>query len=121
MAGQNGPAGSGAKRATRQRFAHAVLATLLGVAICGCARRAPGPDECHDLAVAWVLGARVARSSPRKFSAPVDEAILERTTDCLTMPYDKELVQCVTRGASPRTCMVAFESRRPTPAGRLPR
>ncbi|HVW27324.1 MAG TPA: hypothetical protein VHC69_18295 [Polyangiaceae bacterium] len=41
------------------------------------------------------------------------QAILDRTTECLTTPYDRQLVQCVTEGAAPRACMVGFENRHP--------
>jgi hypothetical protein len=82
---------------------------LLLVGLAGCARRAPGPEECHDLALYWVLGPR-ARVVQR-FGPAAEEAILDRTTKCLTTPYDRELVQCVTAGGPTRRCLAAFESR----------
>jgi hypothetical protein len=79
----------------------------------GCSRRAPGPDECHDLGVAWVLGPRRSQAPSYRRSPATSQAILDRTTECLTMPYDRELVQCVTTGNAPRTCMLRFEARHP--------
>ena len=113
MASQNGDATTGAKRPTQRRLGLCVptcvlLVCLVGLA--GCARRAPGPEECHELALAWVLGPR-ARAM-QSFGRAADEAILDRTTECLTTPYDRELVQCVTTGAPARRCFGAFESRR---------
>jgi hypothetical protein len=101
-----------------RRLAGLVLASGVLNFATACERRAPGPDECHDLALAWVLGVRPSRLQGRRLGANAQQAILERTTDCLTTPYDKELVQCVTGGgASPRTCLVGFEARHPPRAG----
>jgi hypothetical protein len=113
MASQNGDATTGAKRPTQRRpgrFVPTCLVVLLLVGLDGCARRAPGPEECHELALAWVLGPR-ARAM-QSFGRAAEEAILDRTTECLTTPYDRELVQCVTTGVPARRCVGAFESRR---------
>jgi hypothetical protein len=48
------------------------------------------------------------------FGPAAEEAVLDRTTECLTTPYDHELVQCVTAGAPPRGCLATFEARRRT-------
>ncbi|HEX4341416.1 MAG TPA: hypothetical protein VH062_36155 [Polyangiaceae bacterium] len=102
---------------TRRRCAASTLAALLFVFATGCERRAPGPDECHELAVAWVLGVHSAQLQGHQLGDAAEQAILERTTDCLTTPYDKELVQCVTIGSSPRTCLTGFEARHPPHPG----
>jgi len=112
MAAQNARK-PGAKGATRHPCALIVAAGLLVTSIAGCERRAPGPDECHDLAVAWVRGARARRIPDEQLSRATEEAILERTTDCLTTPYDKELVQCVTAGSAAHACLGGFEARHP--------
>jgi hypothetical protein len=89
-------------------------ATLLGTA--GCERRAPGPDECHALAVRWILAEHGGgRLGPRTIVVP-ESLVLERTTECLTTPYDRELLQCVTSGVAPRSCFRAFQARRGLPA-----
>ena len=113
MAGQTGAISGTAKDATRQRCALIVAAGLAVACVAGCARRAPGPDECHDLAVAWVLGPRLSHMPKVRISQSASEAILDRTTECLTTPYDRELVQCVTTGSAPQTCMRGFETRHP--------
>ena len=110
MASQNGVARFGAKGSTRLVLGLCAAISMLLVGLAGCARRAPGPDECHDLALYWVLGPR-ARVVQR-FGPAAEEAILDRTTKCLTTPYDRELVQCVTTGAPTRRCLAAFEERR---------
>ena len=113
MPGQNGANSACAKNATRQRCALIVVVGLTIAGAMGCARRAPGPDECHDLAVAWVLGPRRSHSTTYRITPALSQAILDRTTECLTTPYDRQLVQCVTTGSAPRTCMLGFETRHP--------
>jgi hypothetical protein len=81
-----------------------------------CQRKAPGPEECHDLAVRWVSTVRWGGGAPvrggRARVAPDDDAVLERTTRCLTTPYDRELVECVrVRGGAIVDCYEAFEAR----------
>ena len=89
-----------------------------------CQRKAPGPEECHDLAVRWVgavrwgSGAGVGVRGRRVRAAPEDGAVLERTTACLTTPYDRELVECVRASSAIVACYEAFEARH---AGRLTR
>ena len=111
MASQNGVARVGAKRSTRLVPARYVPACALLIGLAGCARRAPGPEECHDLALTWVLGLR-ARAAVQDPGRAAERAIVDRTTECLTTPYDHELVRCVTAGAPPRRCLGAFEARR---------
>jgi len=85
----------------------------------------PGPDECHDVAVAWVkteLGDRpnLARLDGR-VRARLEEAILAEATRCLTTPYDRETVDCVLGGASPRACLSAIRTRKSRfPPGETP-
>ena len=102
------------RRALAARLLHAGVASALGLVvlsgISACARRAPGPDECHDLAVRWVLTERGARYW--RLGRGADSEVLERTTECLTTPYDRDLVQCVTSGAAPRACLRSFQARR---------
>jgi hypothetical protein len=83
----------------------------------GCGRKAPGPEECHALALQLELGAaaRMPRHQRVRASVVSEDAILERTTECLTTPYDRELVGCVTAGASPALCVRAFEARHAPP------
>jgi len=96
------------------------ITLVSAVTAVSCARRAPGPEECHALAVQWVGRERsvVARRFGGIELEPADARILERTNECLTTPYDRELVACIGSGASSRTCLSAFEARRggPVPA-----
>jgi hypothetical protein len=102
-------------RATRGGRQSALLAFVLALADLSCARRAPGPEECHALAVQWV-GREGRRGVSQRFGGIVLEApdsrILDRTTECLTTPYDRELVACIASRASPALCFGAFQSRR---------
>jgi hypothetical protein len=80
-----------------------------------CQRKAPGPDECHDLAVRWVGAVRgglgAGHRGRRARSAGDDDAVLERTTKCLTTPYDRALVECVRSSGAIVQCYEAFEAR----------
>lgn len=80
-----------------------------------CQRKAPGPEECHDLAVRWVNAVRwgggVAPRGRRVRFARDDDAVLERTTLCLTTPYDRQLVECVRVRGAIVDCYEAFEAR----------
>jgi hypothetical protein len=87
---------------------------VLLVASVGCSRRAPGPEDCHALAVQWVraehpsLALRIPDPEETEEGA---EAVLERTTECLTTPYDRELVDCVVAKSNLRACAAAFDQR----------
>lgn len=95
------------------------LGLALGLALPACTRKAPGPEECHALARAWVAK---ERSRPGRFPGlvlePPADAVLERTNECLTTPYDRELVECIGAGAAPRGCFAAFVVRRGAVPGR---
>ena len=97
----------------RFRAGTAAVATWTALFLPACARKAPGPEECHELARAWVFRERATRI-PRfggLVLEPGEDAILERTTQCLTTPYDRELVECIGAGGSPRACFAAFQNR----------
>jgi hypothetical protein len=94
------------------------LATLCFVTLAvACQRKAPGPDECHRLAVRWVEATRPFRNigtfGRRRIALPPaeDDAVLERTTRCLTTPYDREFVACVDARRDVLDCYRAFEFR----------
>ena len=90
------------------------LICMMPVAV-ACQRKAPGPEECHDLAVRWVnsvrFGGGAGLRGRRIRLAPDDDAVLERTTKCLTTPYDRELVECVRASGEILQCYRAFEAR----------
>jgi hypothetical protein len=85
------------------------------VALAGCGRRAPGPDECHEFALRLSGGERHAFRSSLEYAIrgadPTEDAVLERTTECITTPYDRELLACVENGGRPSACFRMFEAR----------
>ncbi|HYP77851.1 MAG TPA: hypothetical protein VER12_17895 [Polyangiaceae bacterium] len=91
--------------AALRKLARAVIGcTLLGASGLGCQRNAPGPEECARFAEA-VVGAH-------RYITPAIAAQIEtQTRECLTRPYDRELLECVllTRYAS--RCLAAFRAR----------
>ncbi len=88
-----------------RRLARAVIGcTLLGVSVTSCQRKAPGPEECARFAEA-VVGAG-------RYVTPVLAAQIERQTqECLTRPYDRELLSCVLLTRQARVCLASFHAR----------
>ncbi|HEX2673051.1 MAG TPA: hypothetical protein VHM25_19360 [Polyangiaceae bacterium] len=78
--------------------------TLLGASALGCQRKAPGPEECARFAEAVVGVGR--------YITPVMAAQIEtQTQECLTRPYDRELLDCVLVTRQARGCLAAFRAR----------
>jgi len=78
--------------------------TLLGVSALSCQRKAPGPEECARFAEAVVGGGR--------YITPVIAAQIEtQTRECLTRPYDRELLNCVLLTRRARACLADFRTR----------
>jgi hypothetical protein len=78
----------------------------------GCARKLPGPEECRAFAL-LSLGIRpgtsaalIASTDPR-----LDARAEDLTRQCLTTPWDYQLMQCLSEGGSPRLCRSRFEAR----------
>jgi hypothetical protein len=80
------------------------------LALVGCARKLPGPNECRAFALASV-----------GFEPGTPNAIVERrpalaakadevTRQCLTTPWDYQLLQCLQVTGS-RACLVSFQRR----------
>jgi hypothetical protein len=70
--------------------------------------------------LAMVSNGRSQRPASEREVRLVDDTVVKLTTECLTRPYDKELVSCVGRasrsptgenGGVPRTCLARFEAR----------
>lgn len=84
---------------------------LLFLCFTGCARKLPGPDECRAFALAQ-LG--VQPGTPA-VSLEVQPRLALRaedlTRECLTVPYDFELLACLGQGGSKRLCSRDFEAR----------
>jgi hypothetical protein len=85
---------------------------VLGMLLCcGCQRRAPGPDECRSFAQA-ALGI----TRPNDMLVPgMPERVADLTRDCLTTPFDRDLLRCVQETGRSRLCMLDFERRRAAP------
>ncbi|HEY3254754.1 MAG TPA: hypothetical protein VGJ91_12430 [Polyangiaceae bacterium] len=90
--------------ALRQLARVIVGCALLGASATSCQRKAPGPDECARFAEA-VVGAG-------RFVTPVIAAQIEtQTQECLTRPYDRELLSCVLLTRQARGCLLSFHAR----------
>jgi hypothetical protein len=85
---------------------------LLLLCLTGCARKLPGPDECRAFALSQ-LGVRPGTPA---VSLEVEPRLALRaedlTRECLTTPYDYELMRCLAQGGSQRACARAFGERR---------
>jgi hypothetical protein len=97
------------------------IAVPFSLLTAGCARRLPGPDECHELALRLERG-RVAPLGRYRTLEPLtleedeeEDPVMTRTTECLTEPYDRELVTCVMSGRPAVPCLRAFQARRGIP------
>ncbi|HYQ27667.1 MAG TPA: hypothetical protein VER04_10615 [Polyangiaceae bacterium] len=87
------------------KLARAVIGfTLLGALLPSCERKAPGPEECARFAEA-VLG------TGRYINPVIDAQIERQTQECLTRPYDRELLRCVLLTRQARVCLVSFRAR----------
>jgi hypothetical protein len=78
--------------------------TLLGASLTSCQRQAPGPEECARFAEA-VVGA------DRWVTPAITAQIETQTQECLTRPYDRELLRCVLLTRQARVCLASFRVR----------
>jgi len=83
------------------------LAALL-LLLAGCARKAPGPAECQRFSYRVAGVTRQEQLAVRELKERVDELIRQ----CLTTPYDRELIGCVEDTGRMRACTLDFERRR---------
>jgi len=81
-------------------------ALLVGIAVCGCEREAPGPKECVAFADAWLRP-----HLPASARLAADRAYDELVRRCLTEPYDRELVACVVGGQPHEGCRIDYARR----------
>ena len=92
-----------------------VRARTLGLVVCGllatglgsCRRKAPGPDECVAFAKVWVQRRPTMTEQGLAIADPFDELV----RDCLTIPYDRALVECVINGKAPERCRIEYARR----------
>jgi hypothetical protein len=91
-------------------MARALLLIGFGL-LAACQRKAPGPDECRNFAHS-ALGI----TRPNDLLVPgVADRVGELTRDCLTTPFDRDLLRCVAETGRSRYCMADFERRRLAP------
>jgi hypothetical protein len=82
-------------------------ALALAALLVACQRKAPGPEECRRFAVqALGIPAGAKAISPQAYSA-----LEELTRQCITTPFDRELVRCVDDGHPARRCLASYEDR----------
>lgn len=77
-----------------------------------CTRRLPGPLECRGVALASV---RLPASTPASLLARdprLTARVEEITRECLTTPWDYELLRCLDAGGGGGACLRRFEARR---------
>jgi hypothetical protein len=88
------------------------LPFLFCVLALGCQRKLPGPQECRAFALASFgvepTTPAMALERQPELTARADEI----TRQCLTTPWDYELLTCLSRSRSSRACLVSFEERR---------
>jgi hypothetical protein len=96
----------------RRRALHATALLLLAAS---CARKAPGPSECHAFSL---RAAGVSRSEQLRLEPRVGAVVQDLTVRCLTTPFDRELLACVERGSELRACFLEFQARHPERAAR---
>lgn len=84
---------------------------LLLLCLASCSRKLPGPAECRAFALA-TLGVRPGTPA---VNLEVEPRLALRaedlTRECLTTPYDYELMQCLGQGGGRKLCARAFEAR----------
>ena len=86
----------------------------LGLLLEACTRRAPGPEECAEVAriCAEHDTHHIAAQSSGKLQVVVREQdVAERAHVCLTTPFDRELHECVRGRRDARHCLYRFRAR----------
>ena len=80
---------------------------LVSLALVGCARKAPGPEECEHFATTVVMQHAPGGLLTLELQAQIEE----ETRNCLTRPYDRELLNCVLVTNRGRACLDSFRRR----------
>jgi hypothetical protein len=90
------------------RAVFALLALSIACAsLLGCERKAPGPEECARFASTVVLQHAPGGVMTLEMQAQIEE----ETRNCLTRPYDRELLDCVLVTNRGRVCLDMFRRR----------
>ena len=85
---------------------------LLFLALTGCGRKLPGPEECRAFALAavGVQPGTPATALPRL--PGVRARAEELTRQCLATPFDYPLLDCLQGGFGQQLCLARFQQRR---------
>lgn len=84
---------------------------FLLLCLASCQRRLPGPSECRAFALEQI-GVRSGTPAVRLEVEPrLALRAEDLTRECLTTPYDYELMSCLRQGGGKRLCARAFEAR----------
>ncbi len=96
-----------------RKLSSCLLLVLLGATLLGCQRQAPGPDECARFAEAVVTDAYGGGGLDADNQVPLQIRvhIEQETQECLTRPYDRQLLQCVLATHQARACLNEFVRR----------
>jgi len=85
----------------------------------GCARRLPGPAECRAFALGSLGVDPATPASALSYHPEIDQRAEELTRQCLTTPWDYQLLSCLQNGGSHRYCLARFQARRPAESSPL--
>jgi len=78
-----------------------------------CERKAPGPKECRAFALAaFGLSAEEQLAGGTRRSLSLRDEVDGLTRECLVVPYDRQLLRCLSETGRSRACRIAFERRR---------
>ena len=72
-----------------------------------CERQAPGPSECVRVAERWMSTTRTEAMSDARMAEPFSSLVRE----CLTGPFDRELVSCLDEDRGKTRCRAEFRRR----------
>jgi len=85
---------------------------LLFLALTGCARKLPGPEQCRAFALATV-GVQPGTPATELPRVPGLRARAEELTrQCLATPWDYPLLGCLQSSGNERLCLARFQRRR---------
>lgn len=95
------------------RTALSVLVVTFALSSTSCARKAPGPYDCE------AAGARALGITHREqLHDPRARQLLDQfVVECLTTPFDRQLLRCIEETGRAQLCLLEFRRRRPDLGG----
>lgn len=89
------------------RVLQVCAASFVWLSLSGCERKAPSIEQCQQMA-ARLLGV----TDRRMLRSPEIRAKFEQVAfECLTTPYDRDLVRCLASSADKQMCVIEFRQR----------